>query len=103
MGLEAAVAAAAAAGELAAVLARGSLRVGALGPSSWGWQGRYTEDPITGYWPEYLQAILGKFNEAYVDGTRLVSGIALERVWNSSSDGSLVDSRRQRVAVCTFP
>jgi len=80
-------AAADAQGLLAAVLARGSLRVGALGPSSWGWQGRYTEDPITGYWPEYLQAILGKFNEAYVDGTRLVSGIALERVWNSSSDG----------------
>ena len=73
-------AAADAQGLLAAVLARGSLRVGALGPSNWGYQGRYTQDPITGFWPEYLEAILSKFGEAY-------PGIALERVWNSSSDG----------------
>ena len=30
-------------GQLAAVLQRKTLRVGALGPSDWGYQGRYTD------------------------------------------------------------
>ena len=70
-------------GQLAAVLQRKTLRVGALGPWDWGYQGRYTDaagPPYSGFWPEYLQLILEEFVKAY-------PGIALERVWNSSSDG----------------
>jgi hypothetical protein len=42
-------------GLLAQVLSSGKLKVAALGPYDWGYQGNYSADPPTGLWADYLQ------------------------------------------------
>eukprot|EP00325_Prymnesiales_sp_UTEX-LB-985_P009950 CAMPEP_0174702498 /NCGR_PEP_ID=MMETSP1094-20130205/6762_1 /TAXON_ID=156173 /ORGANISM="Chrysochromulina brevifilum, Strain UTEX LB 985" /LENGTH=354 /DNA_ID=CAMNT_0015900277 /DNA_START=62 /DNA_END=1126 /DNA_ORIENTATION=+ len=77
-------------GLLADVLTSKELRIGALGPSNWGYQGTYADangavnDSPTGLWPEYLDAILAQFVANYPD-------ITMVRVWNSTSNGVMDD------------
>jgi hypothetical protein len=87
--------AASATGLLAQVLASNELRVGALGPSNWGYQGSYADSNgvvnpnPTGLWPEYMDAILAQFVTAY-------PGVSMARVWNRTSNGVMdhvVDGR----------
>lgn len=73
--------AASASGLLADVLSSKELRLGALGPSNWGYQGNYLLEDPPGFWPDYLNAIMSYFTAEYGDA------IQVKRVWNSSSNG----------------
>ena len=42
---------------VAAFITRGHIRVGALGPYAWGRDGDYTQNPPTGFYPDYYNAI----------------------------------------------
>jgi len=72
------------------VLTNKELRVGALGPSNWGYQGGYADadgnavaDP-EGFWPDYMNAIFDQFVLAY-------PGVSMSRVWNGTSNGVMDD------------
>ena len=82
--------AASASGLLLDVLTNKELRVGALGPSNWGYQGGYADadgnavaDP-EGFWPDYMNAIFDQFVLAY-------PGVSMSRVWNGTSNGVMDD------------
>jgi hypothetical protein len=62
-------------------VARGKLRIAALGPYDWGQDGNYKADPPTGFWPEFYKAVEGHFNTQY--------GVGFERVYNGSSAGTM--------------
>lgn len=71
-------------GLLAEVLSSQELKVGALGPSNWGYQGNYLLDPPSGFWPDYLNAVMAEFTKAY-------PGVVAKRVWNGTSVGVMHD------------
>ena len=56
---------------------RGYLRVASLGPYDWGQDGDYTQDPPTGFWPEFYTAVEMHFRSA--------TGVGFQRVWAPSS------------------
>jgi len=85
-------AAADATGLLSRVLNTSTLLVGALGPSDWGYQGNYLEADPPGFWPEYMNAILARFTQAY-------PGVSIARVFNGTSDGVMDDLKEGRTDV----
>ena len=70
-------------GALRDVLDTGVLKVAALGPYDWGVDGDYTADKPTGFWPDYLSALVA----ALADG--MGAPIAMERVYAASSADTL--------------
>jgi len=78
------------------VLASKVLKVGSLGetPANWGYQGDYTVEPATGFWPEYEAAIYEELNKEYGE-------LQVERVWTGTSAGvidSLLDGNASMIA-----
>ena len=70
-------------GALRDVLDTGVLKVAAFGPRDWGVDGNYTADPPTGFWPDYLSALVA----ALADG--MGAPIAMERVYANSATATL--------------
>jgi len=59
---------------------------GATGPAQWGYQGDYSANPPTGFWPEYEAAIFDELFTAYPAASN-GDPITVTRVWNASSVG----------------
>jgi hypothetical protein len=68
---------------LAEAVARGHLRIAALGPYNWKQDGDYTPEDgkYTGFWPEFLAAVESHFKAEY--------NVGFERVWALSSKGTM--------------
>lgn len=60
--------AASATGQLKDVLDAKELKVAALGPSNWGYQGNYEEEDPSGLWPDYMNAVFAQFVKQCVNG-----------------------------------
>jgi hypothetical protein len=57
--------------------------VGGIGPFNWAQDGDYTKNPPTGFWPEFLDAMLEEFQSAYG------SDIKFKRIFYASSNSAM--------------